>query len=407
LRPSFLIQRQQVNSPAMPEMKRIALIVSWNLAYCRAILRGARRYAANRPDWLLTPVDPEAASARVLRALRPTGILAHVYEPRLTAILRRIGRPAVNVSGVLADTALPRVGIDDVAVGRHAAEHFMDRGVRHFGFVGHARHAYSIRRLAGFREAVERRGFRVDVYEHPSAGSRPFDTQGKPWSFSRTLQRWLKRLHTPVGILACNDIWGVQLTEACRQIGKRVPEDMAILGVDNDDMLCELARPSLSSVAVPGEQIGFRAMGLLESMMNGKRGVRNEPILLPPRPIVMRQSTDLIASDDADVASAVRLIREKTSLGLCVEDVLSAVPVGRRSLERRFRAVIGRGIWAEIRRNRIETARRLLSDTALAMPEVARQAGFTSAKQLSLVFRQELQTTPTQYRSQIATGRRI
>lgn len=383
----------------MTRERRIALVVSWNLAYCRSVLRGIRRFALDRPSWVLSPIDPQAGDdpMSVLRSLRPTGVIAHVYQPRLAAGLRRLGVPTVNVSGVLPATKLPRVGIDDVAVGRVVAEHLLDRGLRAFAFVGHAHHGYSIDRAAGFVETLARHGFEVQVYEHPTPGADRFDTQGRPWALDARVREWVARLPNPVGLLACNDMWGVQITEACRQLGLRVPEDVAIVGVDDDDLLCELARPSLSSVAVPGESIGFTAAEMLERMMRGRRTFTNAS-LLPPIGVIARQSSDLVATADAEVARAVRFIRDRLTHNVCVADVLVAVPVGRRSLERRFRAVIGRGIWEEIRRSRVESAKRLLADTTLSMPDVAARAGFTSAKQLSLVCRQELNTTPTAYR---------
>jgi LacI family transcriptional regulator len=191
----------------------------------------------------------------------------------------------------------------------------------------------------------------------------------------------------------------VQVSEACQLADLRVPDDVAIVGVDDDDLLCELGRPSLSSVALPSEQIGAEAAALLERLLHGKPPPPG-PILLPPREVVVRQSSDILAITDPDVAAAVRFIRNHGSRTIQVADVLEAVPVSRRGLEWWFRRIIRRGIWEEIRRVHLERGKTLLAGSELPMAEVARRAGFTDARQLSVVFRQETGLTPTAYRRQ-------
>ncbi len=171
------------------------------------------------------------------------------------------------------------------------------------------------------------------------------------------------------------------------------------MGVDNDDLLCELARPSLSSVALPSEQIGMQAAALLARLLGGEKPPC-APLLLPPREVVVRQSSDTLAIDDSDVAAAVRFIRDHASRPIRVADVLEAVPVSRRGLERRFRKTIHRGIWEEIHRTHLERGKALLAGSDIPMSEVARRAGFTDSRQLSVVFRQETGLTPTAYRRQ-------
>ena len=378
-------------------MRRIALIFDYSLDYCRGVLHGVKRYAVDKPDWVFTTLAPGATVASVRRA-RPAGVIAHVFEPRLGRALRRVDCPVVNVAGVLADLPLPRVGIDDVAVGRAAAGHLLDRGLRRLAFIGHPGHLYSARREAGFRAAVGKAGLTVDVYH--DTGSPAFDPQGRPWATDARVRQWVRGLPKPAGIFACNDLWGAQLTEVCRQAGLRVPDEVAIVGVDNDDLLCDLARPSLSSVAVPARRIGQDAAGLLDRLIRGGAPPR-DPVLHHPTEVVARQSSDVLAVDDADVAAAVRLIRERAHEPVRVKEILQQVPVSRRSLERRFRRHLGRGLWEEIRRVHMDRARALLVTTDSAMPDVARRAGFTDAKQLSVVFRQETGETPTAYRRRL------
>ncbi|HEY7424031.1 MAG TPA: substrate-binding domain-containing protein, partial [Gemmataceae bacterium] len=288
-------------------------------------------------------------------------------------------------------------GIDDVAVGRLAAAHLLDRGFTHFGFVGQPNHAYSTQREQGFREIVEQAGHRVVCYHDHHA--LLFAPMGRLWALDRDVQHWVRALPKPVGLFAPNDIWGVQLAEVCRQLDLRVPEDVALLGVDNDDLLCNLARPALSSIALPAERLGHEAAALLDRLLARERPPE-QPLLLPPRGVVIRRSSDALALHDPDVAAAVRFIREHSHLLLSVSDVLAEVPVSRRSLERRFRLALRRGVWAEIRRVHLERARELLTSTDMPLAEVAQQSGFSGGVQLSVVFRQETGLTPSAYRRQ-------
>lgn len=389
-------------------MRHVALIFTWNLSYCRAVLRGIRRFAASRPEWTLELIGFHSSGLSYLLRRKLDGIIAHICSSQLEDWLKRLNLPIINVSGVLPVSSFPRVGIDDHAVGRMAAEHFLKNGLRHFGFVGHAGHLYSQKRGDGFMALLKDHGFPTLKWEYN--GRTDFDSQGRVWALNKNLQRWLLKLPRPVGILGCNDLWALQIAEACRHVGLVVPEDVAIVGVDDDDLLCDLSRPSLSSVATPGETIGVRAAQLLESLMFGS-SYRNghlhtpiascsEPVLIPPTYLAVRQSSDLIASEDPVVSEVIRLIRSSDAPDLRVRDVLASVTLGRRSLERRFRKQIGHGIWEEIRRQKIEKARRLLCETNFPMSKVARLAGFNSAKRLSTVFRQVMGLTPTGYRRQ-------
>lgn len=200
------------------------------------------------------------------------------------------------------------------------------------------------------------------------------------------------------GVFTCNDIIAFQTAEACRLSELRVPEDVAIVGADNDDVLCELARPALSSVAVASKAVGYQAAAMLDRLLDG--APPPPPLLLPPLGVVTRQSSDLICLPDPPVAAAVCFIREHSHMHLCVEDVLRDVPVSRRSLERRFRKFLGHGLGEEIRRVHVQRAKELLANTGLPMAEVACQSGFSDGQQFSRVFHEETDLTPSAYRRQ-------
>src|SRR5438067_1249953 len=247
----------------------IGLILASSYAYDRDVLRGIRRYAETRPDWLLTFTVPFRQPARRLRAWKFDGLIASVNAEALAQALAARRRPLVNVSSVLPGLSFPRIGPDNVAIGRLAAGHFLERGLRHFAFVGHPHWVYATEREQGFRSAVEEAGYRVAGYHVTSV--QPFDPLGRHWTLERRVHHWLRGLPKPVGLFAADDLFGVQLTEICREAALHVPEEVALLGADNDDLECELARPMLSSVIVPAEQIGREAAALLGRLLEGAK----------------------------------------------------------------------------------------------------------------------------------------
>lgn len=385
----------------MTQSHRIALILPYDLGYCRGILRGIRAYARQKPQWLFTPLDPEAELARAIRELKPAGIIAHVYRRPLVRPLQAAKCPVVNVAGILDDLPFPRVGLDNQAIGELAAEHLLAGGFRHFAYAGHGDEAYSRERQEGYERRLAKAGHAVQQYH---LAHRRFDPHGRPWATDRALGRWLASLPRPIAVFACNDLLGSQLTEACRQAGRRVPEDVAIVGVDNDDLMCEFSRPPLSSVQVPAEAVGQRAAELLDGLIAAPKQAKATPLLLPPVRLVARQSSDIIAAEDELVASAVGWIRQHVQQRHSVRHLLADLAVSRRLLERRFRAQLGRGIWEEMRRQRIELACGMLAGTTMPIGRIALACGFTDARHLSVTFRQALGTTPMAYRAQ-ASGR--
>ena len=374
---------------------RIGLVFTHGLAYCRAVLRGIEAYAETRPHWVFAHISPGVRASQKLAPLELDGVIAHIFTNALAEALVGLRAPLVNVSAVLLDSTIPRVGVDDVRCGALAADHLIDRGFRHFAFVGHRDHAYSVGRETGFRQIIEAAGHRLACYYEPRG--RTFDPLGRLWTLDENIHRWIRALPNPVGVFAPNDIWGEQLTEVCRQTGPRVPEDVAIIGVDNDDLFCRLARPSLSSIALPGGRVGYEAAALLDRMLAGAVPPK-QALLLPPLGVVSRRSSDVVAVADPNLVAAVRFIREQGHRPLTAREVLRAVPISRRSLERRFRQELGRTLLQEIHRVHVERTRRLLADTDLPMPVVATRSGFSDAKQLSVRFRQATGLSPTTYR---------
>ncbi len=375
---------------------RIGLVFGHGLGFYRDILRGIKSFAESRPHWVFTPIAPEPETLGTLRPLDFDGLIAQVTDREMARTLIAWRRPLVNVSGVLPDLPVSRVGVDHVEVGRLAAGHLLDRGLRHFGFLGYHGHAFSVGREAGFRGAVEAAGCPLATLLRRDAIR--WETSGL-WLWDREIPRWLAALPKPAGVFASHDLQGVQVSEACRRSGLRVPDDVAIVGVDDDDLLCEMARPPLSSVALPCGRIGSEAARLLDRLLAGPRRQRPPTaVVLAPTRVVTRASTDVLAIDDPDVVAAVRFIRARADEPIQVGDVARAATVSRRTLERRFRDAMGRSLWEEIRRTHMERARALLSGTDMTIGQVAAHAGFGESKQLSVVFREETGLTPTEFR---------
>jgi LacI family transcriptional regulator len=381
----------------MTKPAHVVLAFDRTLMYSRRVLCGIEQFAQTQPHWMLLCTDVDGFSVRMLKRMRPAGVIAHITTQRFADILQSHACRVVNTSFVLRDVSFPRVGMDNREIGRMAFRHLRDCGLRHFTFVGHPRHHYSLEREAGFREQAIANGFFFDhFHERPVKSYR---SSTRLLALCTDFQLWLQRLPKPVGIFGAFDAWALQVIDACRLASLRVPQDVAVIGALNDDVLCNLARPSLSSVIFPFERIGFEAGALLERLLqHGK--VPFQPVVFPPVGVIVRQSTDMLAGNDPELTAAVQFIRRHGHQPMEVADVLQVVPVSRRSLERKFRAVLQRGIAQEIRRVHLERAKNLLATTMLSVSDVARQAGFSSVQYLSRTFKQEVGQTPSQFRRQ-------
>lgn len=278
------------------------------------------------------------------------------------------------------------------AVGRMAAEHFLERGFRHFAFCGFDHMYWSRVRQEGFVQRLAQAGFSVDVYDFPIQASH------QPWEVEHvSMTNWLKSLPTPVALMACNDDMAQQVIEANRLVGARIPDEIAILGVDNDEMICDLNHPPLSSIAMNFEKVGFEASAQLHLQMMGKEASSLE-ISSGPTCVHTRQSTDILAVEDAVVADALRFIRQRASNVVSVQDVVAGISTSRRLLERRFRRAIGLSIYQEIQRVHIELASRMLAETNWHLPDIARRCGFSNSVHFGVAFKRVTHMTPEQHR---------
>lgn len=375
-------------------MLRIGIQLDLIGAFGRDVLNGIMHFANRAGDWdfVLPPMYARTRKPGITPH-SVDGLLTMVHSPSPYQHFRRAGVPVVNVARTLDEDRLIRLRIpsvlaDDDAIGRVAFEHFSNLGFRSFGFCGHPSVGWS---------RCRERAFARCAHENKMSFTRVEAVDSVPIA-------WVRSLQLPIAILAANDRYAWHMVDACRALKIRVPEDVAVLGVDNDVLLTELSRPTLSSIRPAARAIGIEAGRMLEHLMKGKR-VSPQPLSIPPEGIVTRHSTDVLVMDDAAVVEAVRFIREQASSPISITDVLNAVPLSRRTLERRFQASLGRSMLDEIRRVKLERATMLLRDTDMEIPKVADQCGFVSHSRFSTVFRQRVGLTPTGYRRQSKLGR--
>lgn len=294
----------------------------------------------------------------------------------------------------LPNLRLPTIGADSEMIGKMGAEHFIERGLREFAFCGFNDSLWSQNRCAGFCRRLAQSGFEAHTY----LPSKPKDKRS--WKKEQNLTAdWLNSLPKPVGIMTCNDYRGRELIETCKIAGIHIPEEVAVLGTDNDDLVCNLCLPPLSSIDINYEYAGYQAAELLDKLMAGEK-MNNQKILAQPIRIVPRQSTDILAIDDIEVASALRFIREHCIEPMQVSDVVDSTTLSQRRLYNRFSKAIGRSIHAEITRVRCEKIAQLLLETNMTVSQIAIKMGLCDDRHLSRYFKNEMGLTPREYRKQ-------
>jgi LacI family transcriptional regulator len=375
------------------QIRRVALLMHRWVGYLHGIQLGIAEYFLQRPEWVWTQFPPRDVNLAELARLGADGIIAFVEAPYVSQ-LHALGIPIVDISNWLPEAHFPRVLPDDVAIGHLGAQYLMDLGLKHFGFVGPNATLFFQLRQQGFAARLAAEGHTFSVCSRTD--SLPPGTSAPP-GVNPAVLAWLLALPKPAGILGANDVFASEVLAICHRVGLRVPEDLCVLGVDNDELLTKVSQPPLSSISLQTPKIGFEAARLLDRLMAGAKPP-DQPLLLPPIGVVSRQSTNLLAIADEDVLAAVRYIREHGHQQLSVRDLLHVVPVNRRYLERKFKEHLGRTPLQEIHRVRLDKARELLANTDLSMPAIARRSGFPNPERLANVFRAELAMTPTEYR---------
>jgi len=378
-------------------MPNIAVIISFAPIEAVRLLQGLSAAASQRSNWRIHPVlDIDPNWLGWTKWLNPDGVIAHFNSQEKVEALAALGKPTVNYLSRSLQLNTLAIEHDDYLVGRMAADHLLERGLKNFGYIG-PNNPYSEDRARGFSALLAEKSLPCVV-----AGVNAPETSDGSWASVWQipfLVDVLRHMKLPAGLLALNDGLAVRILDAAMELGLKVPEDVALIGVDNNELLCDFADITLTSVDLDLYRMGYELAQAMQDLLAG-RVLKPALAVIPPRGIVTRRSTDVLKFSDPDIATAVRYIREKVGGGIDVTQVLQHVPVSRRSLEQRFRELVGHSPGEEIRRTRVQEACKLLIGTDLKLIDIAMRCGFEYASYFSRSFRREMGMTPKAYRAQ-------
>ncbi len=378
-------------------VRQIGGLVEVDDNWGRNCVQGIADYAEIHGPWalLINPRDREAR-IRLPAGWSGDGIIARLSCKAMAAHVRGAGVASVDTDNIVAPGRwFGRVGTDDTERAALALGHLLDRGFRRFAWFAPPSRRYTAKRGEPFLAAVGQAGFACSSYR---PGYRAGRTIG--WTEQQQLvARWLGSLGRPVGIVTADAHCGRQLVEICESLGVAVPDEVAIIAGDTDELTCNISNPALSSVLLGARRLGYEAAALLERLMKGER-VPGKPVLIKPLGVITRQSTDVLAVDDKDLVAAIRFIRTHATSGIRVSDLLAEISMSRRMLEQQFKKHLGRSPAEEIRRVRLDKARDLLARSKLLIKQVAVASGFRNTTRLGVAFRKRFGLTPLAFREQ-------
>jgi len=369
----------------------VALLIETTRSYGRNVMRGIGDYARIHGPWLFhLPSEVPVRGIPLKDEWDGDGIIAQPRQDK--AFLKQLaesGKAVVSLSGPPGSGGLHAVRANQEAVAELAIAHFRDRGFTRFAYCGVPNELLWPPTGEIFKRWAEQAGYPCNVYQSG------FEHDSRTLRLNHMAQ-WLRGLEKPVGMLAAHDLRAREVLDACRLAGVHVPEEVAVLGVNDDELICEMANPPLSSVIHNARRIGYEAAAMLDRLMAHKKIVAD--IVVDPIGVQTRQSTDLLAIEDPEVASAVRFIREHACEGIRVDDVLDQVPLSRRALEKRFHKAVGRPPHMEIRRAQLERVKQLLVTSDYKLERIAELTGFSSAQYLAGLFHRVMKMTPGAWR---------
>jgi LacI family transcriptional regulator len=372
---------------------RVALLVETSKAFGRGVLQGVGRWLREHEPWSLYADERglEEGVPQDVATWDVDGVISRLQNHQLPPAWRNGRIPLVSLRWEEGERPSPGIHSDEAAIAQAAADHLIDQGFQQLGFCG-VRTRWSALREQAFVAHAATRGIMVHVFDPPPARRIGMCPDELP-----AIARWLEPLPRPIGIMAAYDVRALELLEAVQSLGLACPDDVAVCGVDDDEVLCNLATPQLTSVAQNLECIGYEAARILTARMAG-RPVATETVFVPPVGVVVRRSSDMLALEDADLRRALRLIRSKACAGLSADEVARVTSLSRRSLERQFAKAFGRSVHDEIARTKLAAARRLLAETDLKLAAIAARCHFAHAAQLCTVFKKTFGLTPTEHR---------
>ena len=380
--------------------RRIALIYDARSTYDLKVMSGVAAYLQEGQQYSVFIEENALKDQRLpdLRSWEGDGIIGNFDDPGIARRVTQARLPVVGFGGgygwYVAGSSIPYFYTNNKAIATLTADHLLDRGFKHFAYCGYAKspiNGWSQERQDAFEGYLRKRATSFAIFDRIPRSNHNWAT------LQRSLGEWLRNLPKPLGVMAANDNRGRQVLEACRAYDIAVPDEVAVVGVDNDELLCRLSSPPLSSVEQGAKGLGYAAAALLDQMIEG-RSTRKRQYVFDPTTVVTRQSTDILAIDDPKVAQAMAFIREHSSSGIKVPQVVNAVAISRSGLETRFAAALGYSIHTAIGHTKLERVRRLVSETDMPLKQIAAETGFKSVQHMTTLFVRTFGQTPGRYR---------
>lgn len=386
-------------------MFKIILLLDFAEEYSKNLLKGISKYAGEHGPWTFCRMPlfyrETIGMDGILRWAKEweaDGIIGQLYNGIDLEKTIASGIPVIAQDFKERFEEIPNITGAYRETGRIGAEYFLKKGYRYFAFYGFNDIVWSRERAEGFEEKLKSMGHSVYYFEHRKSRSTDL------WYYkSHSLSRWLKSLPKPIALMACDDNQALHITEVCRQIKIRIPEEIAVLGVDDDEMLCELSDPPLSSIALDIEKGGYESAYLLEQMIRGRKG--HYDIFVKPIQVITRQSTDIYATNDSLIATTLKYIHQNIEKSLHVDEIVKQVPLSRRSLEKRFLNTTGFPVYKYIFNLRMEKFTQKLLDTDQTVFEIALDLGFNDGKNIARQFKQVKGCNPIEYRRRNRIGK--
>ncbi|WP_341225135.1 DNA-binding transcriptional regulator [uncultured Arcticibacterium sp.] len=382
-------------------MYKIILLIDFAEEYSKALLKGIAKYSKENGPWVFCRMPLFQRETIGLDGILEwakgwgaDGIIGQLYNDPGIEKFKEAGIPVIAQDFKERFNEIPNITGANKEAGSMGADYFIKKGFKNFAFYGFKDIVWSRERAEGFEERVVKGGHKVHYFEQAMAHSSDI------WYYMpSSLSQWLKSLPKPIALMACDDNQGQHITEACRHSGIRIPEEVSVLGVDNDEMICSFSDPPLSSIGQDTEKGGYDAARLLHQMMENSTSVHYD-IIVRPTQVITRQSTDIYSTSDKHIATSLKYIHQNIDKKLKVDDVVKQVPLSRRALEKRFLDMTGYPIYKYIFNLRIEKFSQKLLETDLSVFEIALELGFLDTKNIARQFKQMKGCTPTEYRNQ-------
>lgn len=379
------------------KVPHVALLIETSRSYGRGILHGIRRYMSTHGPWSvyleLRALDSKAPAW--LKNWKGDGIITRTGAQQMADAIAATGVPTVEMRSTRLKHDFHFIGVDNRAIGQMVTEHLRERGFRRFAIYGIETEDYFEERCKNFLDAVAAAGFPCEIYQQPNNRESPANWERQ----QQHVAEWVRGLQKPVGVMACTDQLGFWFLDACRRVGVAVPEEVAVVGCENDESLAGMSVPPLSSVQFNAEKTGYEAADLLARLMSGEK-LNENFTFISPLGIVSRQSSDIVAVEDQEIAETLRFIRENAPYGLTVDQVLRAIPMSRAALDQRMRAAIGRTVKAEILRVQMDQVKHLMAETDLSLSQIADRTGFKHPQYMAELFKKKCGKTPGAYRKE-------